>query len=202
MVDAILIVLMLLGITTIFISMKMSKSGGDFKPPNYLEIENTIRAIDTSINEADQAIENLNKLSQNVFDEFEQKYQEILFLYSLIDEKKKDIAEIYNKPIATPVVTPVETPVETPVKPDPQEISVEETPEKQPSAPQITVLQGSAPQKPAPQKPSSLPLSAMKNSNLQQILKLQDDGMDVAEIAKTLDIGQGEVQLILGLGKR
>ena len=169
---------MIIGILVIIASLKISKDEHLFKAPHYLEIEGTIRAMDKSIEEADEAVENLNKLSQSVFDELEKKYQEILFLYSLMDEKKKDITEIYSKPMP---VAPQTTKSKE---------AVAEAPQNKESAPQED------------SKPAMPLASAIKNPNLKQILKLRDEGMDVAEIAKTLDIGQGEVQLILGLGKR
>ena len=158
---------MLSGLVMIFISIKMSKAEEISSSINNFEVEGSIRAIDTSVKEANQASDKLTKLSKDALEEFDQKYQEILFLYSLMDEKKKDIAEIYNKPIVQDVQAEV----------------------PKPSAPQDT------------SSPKQVP-SLIKNPNLPQILKLRDDGADVAEIAKTLGMGQGEVQLILGLEKR
>jgi hypothetical protein len=48
----------------------------------------------------------------------------------------------------------------------------------------------------------SFPLSGVSDSKQQKVLNLAHQGMKVAEIAKQLKIGQGEIQLILGLYKK
>lgn len=62
------------------------------------ELENAVTLADKSVEEADKAMEELNKLSQSIFEELEEKYQEILFLYQMLDEKqneaKKDVGTI------------------------------------------------------------------------------------------------------------
>ena len=57
------------------------------------ETASAITAIGASVEEADNAAEELHKLAGSVMEELENKYQELLFLYNLIDEKKK---ETYN----------------------------------------------------------------------------------------------------------
>ena len=170
--DIVLFITMLIGIAFIAFSWFMPKKEDKSYSTDYLEIENTIRAVDQSVKEADSAIENLNRLSTSVFEEFEQKYQEILFLYSLMDEKKKEIADIYAKPLpstSSESDSGVETPSEEPVLVLEQE--------------RLT------------------PVAPLRHPNYDEIMKLSDEGMPVAEIAKELDMGQGEVKLIIELGK-
>lgn len=164
LIEIILISSMLIGIILIIVSLRMTAEKELKNTSNYLEIENTIRAIDTSIAEVDSATENLNKLSKSVFAEFEEKYQEILFIYSLIDEKKKEVAELYSQ-----------------------------APKQQ--------AERSVESSTIPKEPKPRPIMAKKSPQLEQILKLDEEGYGVADIAKKLDMGKGEVKLILELGK-
>ncbi len=59
-------------------------------------VDNTIRAIDISVKEADDAIEELERTSRFIFEELEGKYQELLLLYSMLDEKKNDVLSAHN----------------------------------------------------------------------------------------------------------
>lgn len=54
-------------------------------------IENKLKAIDTSVADADNVIGELSDISSSVFKELDDKYQELLFLYNLVDEKKKEL---------------------------------------------------------------------------------------------------------------
>jgi hypothetical protein len=48
----------------------------------------------------------------------------------------------------------------------------------------------------------SPPLAGTLESKRQMVLKLARQGMEIAEIARQLQMGQGEIQLILGLNKK
>lgn len=114
----------------------------------------TIKKLEVTINDADNAIEELSKMSKNIFDEINSKYQELLYLYSLIDEKHKEINFYYEKT-------------------------------------DVNVL-------------SNKDFISVLNSNNpkhKQIRDLNIMGMSVSEIAKHLNLGQGEVKLVLELGK-
>ncbi|MBR1735531.1 MAG: hypothetical protein IJ736_00745 [Firmicutes bacterium] len=104
--------------------------------------------LNKSVEEADSAMNELNGLSEEVFKEFEEKYNELLFLYQMIEDKK-DENSIDKK------------------------VSAKNRKRK----------------------------FRYSNPKLQEIKNLAKEGLSVAEIAKKLDIGQGEVQLIMQLGK-
>ncbi|MBR1444825.1 MAG: hypothetical protein IJ583_14985 [Firmicutes bacterium] len=104
--------------------------------------------LNKSVEEADSAMNELNGLSEEVFKEFEEKYNELLFLYQMIEDKKS------------------ENSVDTKVS--------------------------------AKNRKRRFRYS---NPKLQEIKSLAKEGLSVAEIAKKLNIGQGEVQLIMQLGK-
>jgi len=113
--------------------------------------EFAIRAINASMSEADQTIEEINKTAKTIFDELEEKHQELLFLYNMIEERKNEETR---------------------------------------TAPDITVSDSRL------KRPDNL-----KNPKLGKIRALYDQGMTEEEIARTLGIGQGEVKLILSIGK-
>ena len=82
------------GVILVFISLvsqfraRDADSSGDYA-------DEAVKAVENSVREADNAAEELNKLADSVMGELDNKYQELLFLYNMIDEKKK---ELYNMP--------------------------------------------------------------------------------------------------------
>lgn len=151
MTNIILICLIFIGfaliIFSVFIKEKSFKLSLD-------EAKGAELLLNKSINDADNAIEELNKLCSDAFEEFEEKYQEMLFLYQMIDEKKKEVFEKNE----------------------------------------IKASSGSS-AKASKQK------SNYTNPKLKDIRKLQKQGLTIPEIAKKLNMGQGEVKLISELGK-
>lgn len=125
-----------------------------------LLIGHKLNEFDSSLNNADIAIDELNDMSQTVFKQFDEKYQELLFLYNLVDEKKKEL-ESLSDPSAI-----------NPIKAEKIDITVDDE-----TRPEISI------------------------KHYAEISKLRNEGMDVSEIAKTLNIGKGEVSLILELGR-
>ena len=108
MLQIALLVAILIGIViAVFSCFAMVASGSGYTPSNagnYIEVDNTIRALDASIQEADSQMEEMEKLAASVFEELEGKYQELLFLYGLIDEKKKEASALYaQKVVPLPV---------------------------------------------------------------------------------------------------
>jgi len=57
-----------------------------------LSLAKKLDTLETSVVEADEAVHMLDDMSKNVFKEFDSKYQELLFLYNLVDEKQKTLA--------------------------------------------------------------------------------------------------------------
>lgn len=151
-----LIIAVLIGMGLILFSFFTYENNSQPNATNYIEVDNTIKALDASINEADSAAEELDKMAKSVFEEFDGKYQELLFLYTLIDEKKRDITESYRK-----------NPSESTIKTD---VTIDEA-------------------------------YQIQNPKHEQIYDLQKQGYTVTEIAKNLNMGQGEVKLIMEMGK-
>ena len=144
-------IVMVFGIIIIISTfMSIRKSGNKFNERRQSE-EFTMRAINASMSEADQTMEEINNTAKKIFEELEDKHQELLFLFNMIEERKNE--EI---------------------------------------GPASDVIFNDIRQK----RPDNY-----KNPKLGKIRALYDQGMTEEEIAKTLGIGQGEVKLILSIGK-
>jgi len=117
--------------------------------------------------DADDAISEFGDMSKSVFKEFDNKYQELLFLYSLIDEKQKNITQ------AEPPNTAARF------------------------KGQASVLEEYA-------KRVDIAVDDSKKMNINpkfaSILKMYKEGQTVEEIARKMDMGKGEVELIITLG--
>lgn len=135
-----------------------------FKPEenSNTDVDKTVEKLATSIGEADNAIEEINKLSRNVLDEINIKYQELLYLYSLIDEKERELSSTYKN----------------------IDVSIQNTTDSKPAKPRNVASVVNA-----------------NNPKHKEILELKNNGLNISEIAKKLNLGQGEVTLVLELGK-
>lgn len=126
-----------------------------------LLIGHKLNEFDSSLNNADVALNELNDMSQAVFKQFDEKYQELLFLYNLVDEKKLELEGLSTAGASA-------------VRPAAKKIDIAVSDETRPG---------------------------FKHKRYAEILKMKNSGMKVSEIAKALDMGKGEVSLILELGK-
>ena len=142
---------MVLGIIIIFFTFSSLKQSRKKINEQRQSEEFAIRAINASMSEADQTMEEINKTAKRIFEELEDKHQELLFLYNMIEERKNE--EI---------------------------------------GPASDIVFSDARHK----RPEN-----HKNPKLGKIRALYDQGLSEEEIAKALGIGQGEVKLILSIGK-
>ncbi|MCL2461804.1 MAG: hypothetical protein FWF44_04000 [Defluviitaleaceae bacterium] len=115
---------------------------------------------DAVLDETDRAMEELDKQAKAIFEELDNKYQELLFLYNMIDAKA---AEAGLKPARTDVI-----------------VGGNE---------EAAGADGGA------------GVRVYTNPNLAKIKELAGQGRSAAEIAKELNMGQGEVQMIQNLDK-
>ena len=151
--------------------------------PQYNELSNKMRVMDATMSEADTVLAELNDVSKNVFKEIDDKYQELLFLYNLIEDKKKKNAEMPRSEAVFEAVPQVKT---TGNKHD-------DSSNKSKSARKSEGVQ---------QISAGAIAAIYKNPKLAEILDLSESGLSVAEIAKKLKLGKGEVELILSLDKK
>lgn len=165
MTSVILICLIFVGFGLIIFSVFRKESTYKI---NVEEAKAVQEDLNVAIEDADGAINELNGLCSNAFDEFEEKYQELLFLYQMIEEKKNN-SSLNIK------------------------VDNENTKAEKKSAKEKTVS--------SKKNENKTRKSNYANPKLSDILKLQKQGLSIAEIAKELNMGQGEVKLIAELGK-
>ena len=151
----ILVLLILVGIGLVIFACITKKSSKD-QTDNYFEANASVQLVKQAIDDADNAIEQLNKISSDVFEEFEEKYQELLFLYQMIDDMKEKREKVDFKT---------------------------DSPDNFQSYEKQTRS------------------NSFKNPNFEKIKNMQAQGLSISEISKALNMGQGEIKLILELGK-
>jgi DNA-directed RNA polymerase specialized sigma subunit len=143
---------MTLGIVIVLITFtSLRQTSGKTSEPNQPE-----DAAIASMTEADNTIDEINNTGAQILGELDDKHQELLFLYNMIEDRKKDEIGSVSEIVANDNQT---------------------NPSEEPS------------------------MESFKNPKLGKIRDLYDQGMTEEEIAKTLGIGQGEVKLILSIGK-
>lgn len=139
---------------------------------NHVGNEVTLSKLEEHWAEIDKALEEFHSTANTAIMELDDKYQEMLFLYSLIDDKKKEVLSICNtEPLPAPAA----------VNPKPPANS-----KTQPTA---------AKPRPAAEKTRS------SHPRRKDILNLSKQGLSVSEIAQELNVGQDMVSLILEMGK-
>jgi ATP/maltotriose-dependent transcriptional regulator MalT len=153
----------------------------------------SINMIKQSVEDADTTLSNINSVSSLIIEEIDIKYKELLFLYQMMEDKKKEIfgsADNEIKAIGeenTVMSLAVEENEEAP-----PELTEEE---KQQALYEYNLEMMDI----------GVKMDEIKKfphlSNKERILEMVGEGMSVTDIAKELEIGKGEVQLIIGLSR-
>ena len=148
--------------------------------------QETLERLEASIEEADNAMEEISKLSQSIFDEMTEKYKELLYLYSALENKKS---------VSEPVVD------KAALKMPEQSFAnsnFRHTEEEQRASPIIQTKTTTAVDMP---ENSFMDMFNSENPKHQEIRALHQKGHSVADIAKQLNLGQSEVSLVVQLGR-
>lgn len=179
-IQVILIIFFAVGLfLMIFMFLKL-RSDDDPSKTSFLETGNSIKAINSSIDEAEKVIEELNKFSASVLNEINAKHQELLFIYNLIDEKKAELKNVYN--------------FDRPQKPSPQTQAKDRNkPKREPFLKENDTV--------VSEKPKSDKQTSYIHPKHKEIAQMSEEGLTITEISKNLGLGQGEVKLILELIK-
>ncbi len=166
--NIILVLLIIIGIGLVVFACVGKKDSRKNKNVNdYLEANASVQLVKQAIDDADNAIEQLNKLSSDVFEEFEEKYQELLFLYQMIDDMKEKRAKVD---------------VEASARVKNKNSYVDDGYDEFMNS--VNKMK-----------------QEYKNPKYDKIQEMQKQGLSISEISKALNIGQGEIKLILELGK-
>lgn len=165
-------------------------------------VETTKRGLEKETNEKIMAV---SEYSDTVIESINKTHNEIIFLYSMLNDKHAETAEIvgdlqrYAKQIREFDVDEVLAKIDEAVKQKKEDTTEKKTTKKRTTKKKITT-NGTKDKTPnvddiieEPQKKEEL-----LNKN-EQILLLHKEGLNQVEIAKKLDCGLGEVKLVLGL---
>lgn len=153
------------------------------------EIGKTVEELDEAL---DAALKEINRLGTLINNEIDEKYKAMLFLYNLVDDKKKEIDESADSEVISEMM---EKYIET-HKDKLRLISgVEETV----PVPPIVESQNSQESQPEEQPEAEKKPKKIANPRHKQIYDMREEGKNPEQIAKELNMGQGEVKLILDL---
>ena len=169
-----------------------------------------LNTLESSVYEADEAVHMLGDMTKNVFKEFDSKYQELLFLYNLVDEKQKTLTltgttEAVESQNTNPNPIIVQDISHTGDTPDsnvsaPKRKAV--TAKKLADVPQIGPVSGRINVSSLDITVDDSTMSSGINPKFAHVLQLSQEGKSVEDIARELDMGKGEIMLILNLGGR
>ena len=177
---AISLVLACLGAVAAILWMRQREQQRD----EVLARTDSLEQLDNALNDA---LKELNRVGNLVQKEIAEKYQAMLFLYNMLEEKEKARATEETVPglIAVPDVEPIVAAPPAPVKK--KRATKATTAKAAPEAPDT---------KPAPAKP---PRKNANNAKHKKVQGLFAQGISTADIAKELGMSVAEVALIIEL---
>lgn len=168
-------------------------------------VDSTEEQLNRICNEKIMAVD---EFSKPLLEKIESNHQEVVFMYNMLNEKQKDIKKIMAESVRPPEPVrmpepekkpePVKT-VEPVAKSVPVAAEVTKTPQTAGSKMQTKAAGNQVQPKPAPVASEEKPKSAVSGSVNLQIQKMYKEGKSILEISKELNIGQGEVKLVIAL---
>lgn len=164
-----IVFLLLVGIFMVFYAYKNLKNEKKIEVDTS-KYDEMFDILNISVDEANKSGEDLNKMATEIFTELENKHQELMVIYKLIDEKgdKTEKVETRSQKIqATNKVVEHNNNLNT--IPNEFKINIE----------------------------NNMQNTKKSNKKKEDVLALKNQGMDVDEIAKKLSLGKREVKLII-----
>ncbi|MDR0272530.1 MAG: hypothetical protein LBI27_04350 [Clostridiales bacterium] len=144
------------------------------------DILKTIEELDAAL---DAALNEINKLGALIKEDVDEKYKSTLFLYNLVEDKHKEIVEIVNGEVISEMLAQY----------------IETHGAKLGVVTEASEAGAVSLEKDVGAVPAVKKVPTFTNPRHKQIWEMKDEGQSLAEIAKELDMGQGEVKLILYL---
>lgn len=145
----------------------------------------------------------VDEFSRQILEKIENNHQEVVFMYNMLNEKEKEVKNVILQPVKMeeePVV--VETPQTAISRLTAQGNGEEKKKPVKVKEERKTVAQEKLVRDPA-RKTAEVPKVEEKHAvpvNINdQIRKMHQEGKSVLEISKELNIGQGEVKLVIAL---
>jgi FtsZ-interacting cell division protein ZipA len=147
--------------------------------------EETMNTTDDQLSRlSNEKIMAVSEFSDQVLEKISRNHEEVVFLYNMLNDKEKDLKETVK------VINQV-----LKMKKEKTTPSVEE---ERPTitSPNATIQSD---QKPSNSSVESAETESAASNNNEQILALYSEGKSIVEISKLLDLGQGEVKLVIDL---
>ena len=140
----------------------------------------------------------VDEFSQQILEKIDANHQEVVFMYNMLSEKEKELKEFMSKPVKK------ESMAETRMASEPavsNRMDLNPVTASQTAISRLTANTQEAEKKKAVKNETSKPeMSVAGQGNVnEKIKKLHKQGKSVLEISKQLNIGQGEVKLVLAL---
>lgn len=153
-------------------------------------IENHIKRLNQTISDADALVNLLDNFSKNIKQDLNTRYDEVLYLYTMVNDKKTEVLELINK--KEPRLDVSKQGQAAVLKEYLLDNKINKTDD---------YIQNNIEEFVASE--SNLVYQKLDNlSRNEEIITLFDKGFPMAEIAKKLNIGFGEVKLIVDLNRR
>lgn len=149
----------------------------------------------------------VDEFSQQILEKIDANHQEVVFMYNMLSEKEKELKEFMAKPVKKESVMDTHTALEPAVS---NRMASNPAAASQTAISRLTANAQEAEKKKAVKKAEpkktvkreaskpEMPAAGQDDVN-EKIKKLHKQGKSVLEISKQLNIGQGEVKLVLAL---
>ncbi len=149
--------------------------------------EEVERALDKETNEKIKAI---SEYSDTVLESINKTHNEVMFLYSMLNDKHSELTTYAGKMAQLAIhLEELQGNIEQTIEKS-QEFLEQPLEKSEPSEETAKIIE---------EIEEKTEQQVQEKNQKQQILQMHKDGMDAVEIAKELDMGVGEVKLIIGL---
>ena len=145
----------------------------------------------------------VDEFSQQILEKIDANHQEVVFMYNMLSEKEKELKEFMSKPVKKESMAETRMASEPAVsnRMDLNPVTASQTAISRLTANTQEAEKKKTVKKAEPKKAVSKPeMSVAGQGNVNEKIKeLHKQGKSVLEISKQLNIGQGEVKLVLAL---
>lgn len=144
----------------------------------------------------------IDEFSKQLLEKIETNHQEVVFMYNLLNEKEKEVKKIVTEPVTQPAAKPIVLEKTTQAsatgleKVAQKQITRDTERQVQKKKNEAVSREESAPHKSSGQSQPEIKVRGDVNLQIQKMYK---EGKSVLEISKALDMGQGEVKLVIAL---
>ena len=144
----------------------------------------------------------VDEFSQQILEKIDANHQEVVFMYNMLSEKEKELKEFMSKPVKKESMAETRMASELAVsnRMDLNPVTASQTAISRLTANTQEAEKKAEPKKAVKNETSKPEMSVAGQGNVNEKIKeLHKQGKSVLEISKQLNIGQGEVKLVLAL---